>query len=740
MPRSRRPLVSFPLFALAAVPVLLCAVALPAPAQEASAPAGDQFAGETTVTVVEVPVQVHLDGEPVRGLTADDFAIYDEEERREIRFFEAVDFQQESIGREVIGAEAEIPRAARRHFLLFFDLDFTPAPFIAEAQKAALKLVEEGLQPTDLVGVTFFHGRTGKSDVIGFTSDRDEVVEALEELGRLVGSEGGDSDGESGGAEGRKVARNEGDRLRLTNGGWNVTLGETGRFVQKERSLAEQSLGWFPDDGGGKAGAGVKETLAAMAAYSEQDVQQRRAARASALVAALQAVARQTRFIDGAKYLMLFSQGFESNLYTQEGHSWLYSDMEKAIEELRRAGWTIHGIDTGKVWNTQARRLKRESLALMAESTGGEVYVFAADPSKAVETVARRTSVTYVLGFQTGEIPKDGSFRELRVELVDGPKKARINHRSGYFTPRSGTLRDAETWQAEAAEILLTGDERDEIGVAAMAAPVRLRPTGARVPVLVELEGSGLLQGGTIAPRRIELYVYAFSPGGTVEGARSRRVVLDPSRMTSLTGGYKMIEELDLPPGEHQIRVLVRNVDTGEVALRVTEVKIPWPGARDAQLLPPVFVQESEEPWVLVTEKPDEESGVQGEAEPAAERGVRRTKRFPFMFQERRFLPAVAPVVRRGGSRPLLIMGFGLPQGGQGVQVRILDATGQPVQGAEFALAGRQPGRAGAPDVVALDLRPGTLPPGTYSVEASVAGVPGWSPASRFRVVAPGQS
>ena len=85
------------------------------------------------------------------------------------------------------GSRRRGPAAARRHFLLFFDLDFTEPTFIGEAQQAALHLVRDGLEPTDLVGVAFFHGRSGGSSVIGFTSDREQVIEALEELGELVG-------------------------------------------------------------------------------------------------------------------------------------------------------------------------------------------------------------------------------------------------------------------------------------------------------------------------------------------------------------------------------------------------------------------------------------------------------------------------------------------------------------------------------------------------------------------------
>jgi len=696
---------------VALVTALVVFAAVPGVAQtDSSSIAQEQFSGETTVTVVEIPVQVlDADGNPVRGLTADDFAIYDEGQRREPSFFEAVDFQELSVGAGTASETSEpaqadnVPLAARRHFLLFFDLDFTTPQAIREADQAAIRLVREGLEPSDLVGVTFFHGRSGASAVIGFTSDRQQVLDALEELGRVVGAK------DQGGSRGAKdrAGRIAGDRLGLTFSGWNVEAGEIGRYVDKERSLADEAL-----DVAGQTGKRGSGTLEDMAAYSEQDVQQRRASRASTLVDALRATARQTRFIDGDKHLILFSEGFESSLYTQEGHSWLYKDIQRAIEELRKAGWTIHGIDAGDVWADWRRRQKRESLQLMAESTGGEVYASAADPEQALGKLMERSSMTYVLGFQTGEIPMDGSFRSVKVELVDGPKGAVLHHRAGYFTPRRPSARDAETWRAEAGELLLSGDEQDEIGVAAIAAPVHVGADGGRVPVLVEIDGAGLAVGKA-APRRVELFVYAFASSGRVEAARSRELVLDPSRLPSLAGGFKLLEDLQLPAGSHQVRVLVRNADSGQVALRVVPVTVPRLEDRTALLLPPVFVQEAGAPWLLVREE--------------------ASASYPFNFNGHDFVPAVGPVIQRDESRALLLMGFGLPQDGKGLRVRVVDALGHPVQGAVFALAGRKAGGEGVPDTVALNLKPAELTPGTYGVEARIDGA-GWVRGAHFRV------
>ena len=82
------------------------------------------FEDETTVMVVEVPVNVHVDGGAVRGLTRDDFVI--KEGRREwpLVGFEVVDLAAGTATRraEEVTEPEPVPIAARRHFLLLFDL------------------------------------------------------------------------------------------------------------------------------------------------------------------------------------------------------------------------------------------------------------------------------------------------------------------------------------------------------------------------------------------------------------------------------------------------------------------------------------------------------------------------------------------------------------------------------------------------------------------------------------------
>src|SRR5829696_7041889 len=82
--------------------------------------AAQTFTESTDVTVVEIPVQVVKDGEPVRGLTAADFEVFDGRKKVPVTGFEVLDLAVPAPAGSA--AAAQVPVSARRHFLMLFDL------------------------------------------------------------------------------------------------------------------------------------------------------------------------------------------------------------------------------------------------------------------------------------------------------------------------------------------------------------------------------------------------------------------------------------------------------------------------------------------------------------------------------------------------------------------------------------------------------------------------------------------
>ena len=169
-----RKLLCFALGLLAVLPVA------PAAAQQRRG-----FSDVTTVVVVEVPVYVTKDGEPVRGLTANNFEITDGRKVQKITAFDVIDLAQPLTTQQA----AQLPVAGRRHFLLLFDLAFSDPEGIFRAREAAKKVVSEQLQPTDLAAVALYTASRGPNVVLGFTSDRRQIETAIDTLGvpQLVG-------------------------------------------------------------------------------------------------------------------------------------------------------------------------------------------------------------------------------------------------------------------------------------------------------------------------------------------------------------------------------------------------------------------------------------------------------------------------------------------------------------------------------------------------------------------------
>ncbi|MEM6457516.1 MAG: hypothetical protein AAF772_20680, partial [Acidobacteriota bacterium] len=102
--------------------LLLLALAQRAPAAETTG--STRFEGAAQVIEVEVPVNVvDAGGQPVTGLTPNDFIVFDEGKEQALTDFEMIDL--ETIVTERTGVAPPQPRGARRPRRLLFDQSFS---------------------------------------------------------------------------------------------------------------------------------------------------------------------------------------------------------------------------------------------------------------------------------------------------------------------------------------------------------------------------------------------------------------------------------------------------------------------------------------------------------------------------------------------------------------------------------------------------------------------------------------
>lgn len=680
----------------------------------ASGSSQQTFSGATQVVVVEVPVQVVKDGEPVRGLTANDFEVYDGRKKVPVTGFEMLDLAAP------VGAAGTppVPVSARRHFLLLFDLSFSEPKSIVKARQAAQKVVND-LHPTDLVAVATYTSLQGPQLLLGFTPDRKQIAAAVETLGVP------------------KLVDRSPDPLKLV-------------YSQ----AVANSLNEPASSAGGRSGAGAEaqaakeeallDTLQTFATAAEHADRSAKAQMVQALTRSFSDLARLMAEVEGRKYVVYLSEGFDSSLVSGKGPSLApesaegaapvqeigdqsrilantdasgsdaqYGDtrtqnaVEKMLESFRRADCVIQAVDIGglRAGNDQGLGSKgegRESLFNMAKSTGGELFENFNDLSAAMGQMLRRTGVTYVLSFQPADdVKPDGSFHKLRVELKNAPRGARVVARPGYYAPLPYKQQPVQAKLLEAASGLMSKDS-GEIASSVLAAPFALGGAKAYVPVVIEVDGPSLLAGKQDAKLPVEVYIYALDQNGSIQDFLTQTVGLDLTKLESplRQSGLKYFGHVDLPPGTYSLRTLVRNGTTGASSLRVTPLTVPAAG--QASLLPALF-QDAPGRWVPVRETPKA-----GQQLP-----------YPFMLKNQPYIPASRPVLTPGQESRLVLEGYNLQPGDWKTQVQVMSADGKEMPGGAFKVVDKEGGGAGPTRLLAT-FQPPALPPGNYSLRVTL--------------------
>jgi hypothetical protein len=247
------------------------------------------------------------------------------------------------------------------------------------------------------------------------------------------------------------------------------------------------------------------------------------------------------------------------------------------------------------------------------------------------------------------------------------------------------------------ADLVVAGEERAEIPVAVLATPFEETEERGYVPVVVEIDGAALAAEKTAEGAALELYAYAFDGEGRVQDFFAQQLRLDPERAAAAgAAGVRFVGDLRLPPGEHELRLLVRGGASGKTTLDVIALDVPTPQRVAKRLLPPFFVAGGDSALTV------REAGAD-----AAGTG------YPFRLGEQPFVPEADPELAAGEEVRLFVAGYHLATGDLRVSGRVLAADGKPVAGGVLTGVGRLTAGDGLDRVLAT-FRPEGLAPGAY--------------------------
>ncbi len=601
-------------------------------------PAVAQVKETISVNVVEVPVTiVDRAGNPVRGLTKENFKLLEDGKERPITAFDTVDLLAKT------GALDTVNPAARRNFLLLFDLSFTSPRSLANAQEAATSFVKNSVLARDRVAVATLDLEHGFRLLTTFTSDRDLVALAIH----------------------NPAGFKSGDPLQLSNESKvaqvDTTQQQNAEFLEAHDAMRDYQAAQHSPEAM-KRMADTKRTEQASAVDTNRQIARSNdpylRARVEKQVDFLGEIARTLRAVPGRKQIVFLSEGFDASVITgmdarstedqkaqndaaihrtfetidtdsRYGTASSQKFLSDMVKYFRGSDVVLHAIDIKglRVQNSMEGSTLNSNagLSVLSAPTGGMLFQNANDLSLNFQKLLHAQEFVYILGFRP-TMQKPGQFHDLNVKLVKVPGNPQVSARSGYWES-GGESRDERTLSA--AEIILNDIPQDGLKVQAF---VMAFPTGgndAQVPVVLEIPGGDLVGAARSANPAVEVYLYAFDENGGVKDRIFQRVTLDLGKLRErlFDSGLKFVATLSVPPGKYAIRSLVRVPESERRGFVRSDLVVPEHTA--VAMLQPVFIDGNAN-WVTI-------KGASHSQAP-----------YPFHLDSTEFVPAATARIRSG--------------------------------------------------------------------------------------------
>jgi len=397
----------------------------------------------TTTRLVQVNVIVTKKGAPVPGLKKEDFQVFDNGKRQEIRLF------SEETRAILPSAAAPLPRGTFTNQLeqrsgtpaavtaILLDGVNTRFSDQAYARRQVVQFLRQ-IQPEDRIAIYTLDSR-GLKVLHDYTTDSADLVAKLATYqGDIAPDVTGVSDisdalGGWLGSRGNSVERAYylNDRIQQTLHAIEFIAQNLAPLPGRKNLIWVSSafplmIGYFNNSGGNRGGGGMSAASSGMGSS--------RGAGSPGMGGTSSRMTRPPR---------------QQQTWTAEA--------DRTIRALNDANLAIYPVDArGLVAGVSARTASRTyqnqaTMEELAARTGGRAFLNSNDIAGAVRTAVEDSSVTYTLGFYPQNDKFDNSFHNLKVKVADFPHME-LRYRKGYLdqsTPpqdeglRRAALRDA---------------------------------------------------------------------------------------------------------------------------------------------------------------------------------------------------------------------------------------------------------------------------------------------------------
>lgn len=530
------------------------AVALTLLLLSAQALGGQQPTFRTGIELVEIDAVVTDDkGNPVTGLTADDFELIEDGKPHPIAAFSVVDIPIERAERALFSPTAIEPDVRSNQGppgrIYLFTLDDVSPTLALRTRHFLRRFIEEHFGANDIAAIAYV-GK-GASNSQDFTSNKRILLSALEKFTGGFPSESGTPANTGALESGESLAGAPGSNAAVSQAGFDLR--------SRMKSFREVTEFLAQVEGRRKAmilittGAGVVDMLN-IVDYNGGTMP---IALADAH-AAMQAAARGNVAIYPIDPSGLSLGG---ELDAENGQS-------AEIATLQQAAQT--GLS------------QRDSLRAMADVTGGFAFINQNTFDDAFTRIVRENSAYYILGYYPTNERRNGRFRRVQVR-VKRPG-LQVRSRSGYVGPsgRAPAAAPAEagsTLSPALREAFRSATARPGVPMKLFAAPYKGADSTASVALVVEVDPSALdlVEKDGIFSGELEVATTAVSGRGKTFGGERHVVTLALKPDTferARQDGFRVISEIRLPPGKYQIRAAAGNRATRAGSV-IADVEVP---------------------------------------------------------------------------------------------------------------------------------------------------------------------
>ena len=508
------------------------------------------FVLQSQTNVVLVDVRVTAKGKPVTDLEAKDFRVFEDGVPQTITSFSLENVEKLAQASTANGPPpiidlAKLPpnvspaRVLQDHrlTLLFFDVSSMQPDDLMRALKAANTFVKQRLTPADLVAVVTY---TSSLQVVqNFTNDRDALSKSIN--GILLGEES-------------------------SNLSANGSVGAAGSTDALGQEVVTQDVSdaFTPD-----------ETEFNIFNTDEK-------------LAAIESLAQMLRGVPGRKSVIHFSSGITStgienqaqllatvaaanqsdvSLYTMDARGLLALPPGGDATAASPSGSAVYR-DVATSSQFSSMHSSRETLASLAQDTGGRTFYDTNDFGDAFKEIQSENSSYYLLGYSPTNTRSDGRFRKIRVEVTRPGMK--VEARPGYYAPKNFRQFTREDKEAQLQQAINLDEPFLDLPFVIDAAYF-LRPDNTYyVALAAKIPGSAvqLLKKSNTHETEFDFIWRATDPTGKPVGVLRDTLpvkVSGESYDMLLAGNFLYEGSLVLPPGKYQLKVLVRENQSGKM-------------------------------------------------------------------------------------------------------------------------------------------------------------------------------